>query len=464
MASIRSILRGANVVLGDPLDKRTGQVDIRVDGGLITEIGTDLDQHSEFEILDLTDQWIVPGFVDGHQHLWQSVIRGLLADCLHPESALIVKKLVGNVLTPEDVYASTFGGAVSQLEAGVTCTLDHCDAVRSLEHGRAAVSALDASGLRAVWCHGFDSIDPVPTHLASDAHALAAHVRSATSGLLSFGVAPNDASDLADFADQVHLGQALESLILTHTDTKHGQIPGGNVSEKWLTAGLLGDRHVHAHCTSTPAAMFAAFADLGCSVVCSPDLELASGLGYTALRQASDAGVTVGLSAGSPAVTSADMFATMRMGLQSERGRYQQLAAEASGTSSIGQITMRTEEVLHFATLGAAQAIGLGDICGSIEVGKAADLVTVSTNSPRLRPIVDPIAGVVLHMSVADIDSVLVAGEFRKRGGRMIDGLDSAAIHQLDAAFERISAAYQSQSGQSLAATPTMAIGASMAQ
>lgn len=464
MAASRSILRGASVVLGDPLDKRTGRVDIRIDDGLISEIGTDLVDHGEFDIVDLSDQWIVPGFVDGHQHLWQSVIRGVLADRLWPDSAVVAKNLVMKVLTPEDVYAGTFGGAVSQLEAGVTCTLDHCDAVRSLAHGDAAIRALDAAGVRAVWCHGFDSVDPVPPGLASDARTLAAQVRSASSGLLSFGVAPSAAADVIDFADQIRLGRDLDSLILTHTDTDHGQIAGEHSSETWLRAGLLGDRHVHAHCTSTPAAMFAAFADLGCSVVCSPDLELASGLGYTALRQASDAGVTVGLSAGSPAVTSADMFATMRMGLQSERGRYQQLAAEARGTSGISQITMRTEEVLHFATLGAARAIGLGDLCGSIEVGKAADLVTVSTTSPRLRPIVDPIAGVVLHMTVADIDSVLVAGKFRKRGGRMTEDLGGAAIHELDAGFQRISAAYQLQFGQPVTAAPTVATGAGVAR
>lgn len=439
MSSTEVILRGARVLLGDPRDKRIDPIDIRIADGVISEIGVELEV-GDAEVIDYSDCWIIPGFVDAHHHVWQAVLRGRFADVLYEESAAVVRDLVAHSVVPADVYAGTYGGAVAMLDAGITCTFDHCDAVTTVEHGRAAVHGLHDAGIRGVWGYGFDSAASAagPEQRLDDARALGSLISDHP--LLSLGVVPSGDGDLEQFAAQVALGAEFDAPILTHTDARDhdGQLSD---SEIWLNEGLLSERHVHAFCSTTPARMFDEFARLGCSVVSTPDLELGGGLGYTALRQSYGADVNTALGTGSQAVVSPDMFATMRLGMQSERMRYQQATAEASGTSGIDRIALRTEEVLFFATLGSARAIGLGDVCGSIEVGKAADLVVIRSASPRLVPLIDPVVAIVMHMGVADIHAVLVAGEFRKKNGTMVDGAAARAVSELDASHARMTSA-----------------------
>lgn len=447
MSSSEIVLRGARVLLGDPREKKIKPVDVRIADGLIVEIGAGLDA-GDAEVVDCSGCWVIPGFVDAHQHVWQAVLRGRLADATYQESVAVVRDLVAGPLGPADVYAGTYGGAVAMLDAGITCTLDHCDAVATVEHGRMGVQGLHDAGIRGTWAYGFDSPPPVDPSGREEAGSHdqrlddARTLRAVIAGhpLLSFGVAPAADDGPEQFAAQLALAAENDAVVLTHTDA-HDRGDAPSESQTWLDAGLLSSRHVHAFCSTTPAPMFAELARTGCSVVSTPDLELGGGLGYTALHQADEAGVTTALGAGSQAVASPDMFATMRLGMQSERMRYQQAAAVTSGTSGITSITMRSEEVLHFATLGSARALGLDDVCGSIEVGKAADLVVVKPASPRLAGLVDPVVGIVMHMGVADVDAVLVAGEFRKRDGALVGTVAARAIDELDAAHARLAPA-----------------------
>ena len=439
MSSAEAILRGAQVLIGDPRDKTIDRADIRIVDGIIAEIGGE-PEVGEAEVIDCSDCWIIPGFVDAHQHVWQAVLRGRFADLLLEEADAAVRDLVHTSLAPADVHAGTYGGAVAMLDAGTTCVFDHCDAVATAEHARAAIGGLHDAGIRGVWGYGFDSAVSTAgsDQRLADARALGGLLSQHS--LLRLGVVPSVDGDLAGFRAQLALGAELEAPILTHTDARQR---GGSLadSEVWLNDGLLSERHVHAFCSTTPAAMFDEFARLGCSVVSTPDLELGGGLGYTALNQSYQAGANTALGTGSQAAVSPDMFASMRLGMQSERMRYQQATAEASGTSGIDRIALRTEEVLFFATLGSARALGLGDVCGSIEVGKAADLVVIRPASPRLVPLIDPMVAIVMHMGVADIDAVLVGGEFRKRNGTMVDDAAARAVSELDASHTRLTSA-----------------------
>jgi len=71
---------------------------------------------------------------------------------------------------------------------------------------------------------------------------------------------------------------------------------------------------------------------------------------------------------------------------------------------------LNSRQVMLMATRWGAEALGLGDVCGSLEAGKAADIVIADVRKPHLMPMYDPYSHIVYSMSAADIDSVIING------------------------------------------------------
>jgi cytosine/adenosine deaminase-related metal-dependent hydrolase len=110
-------------------------------------------------------------------------------------------------------------------------------------------------------------------------------------------------------------------------------------------------------------------------------------------------------------------------------------------------LTLGVRDVLRFATLGGAEALGMGSLVGSVEPGKAADLLLLRSDRIHMTPLNDPVAAVVLHAGPADVDTVLVGGEVVKEAGRLADGRAPAAIALVQSSCERIVAALEPRGG-----------------
>jgi 5-methylthioadenosine/S-adenosylhomocysteine deaminase len=84
-------------------------------------------------------------------------------------------------------------------------------------------------------------------------------------------------------------------------------------------------------------------------------------------------------------------------------------------------------QVLHMATAGGAKALGLGNICGSIEVGKRADLVLVDVDTVHSQPVNDIFSQIVHCAKASDVKTLIVNGEILMRD-RQMTGLDEGKI------------------------------------
>ncbi|WP_256839836.1 amidohydrolase family protein [Ornithinimicrobium faecis] len=447
------VLAGAHVVVGDPRQRNFTQVDIEITDGIITALDVGLAREG-VEVVDVSWAWIIPGLVDTHHHLWQSTMRALTSDFTLDDYFWTIRRNHSGSHRPVDVYNGTFGGAASMLDAGTTCTVDFSHCIVTPDHADAAVSAIKDSGIRAVWCYGFynQPLDDPWFKRPEERYADARRVRSTffptDDERVRFGVSPTEMARVPfeQIADEIRMGRELDGLVHPHTNTRWR--PGHRSDiQQWHEAGLLWEKQLHSHCNCTDAEDLKILADVGCAVSSTPETEVGMGLGYTVLRAADQAGVTTGLGADIQSNNSPDLFTAMRIALASERGRYHQPVIESAGTSALEAVALRTEDVLHFATLGGARGLGLGDVCGSIEVGKAADLVLIRSDTPRLHPTVDPINTIVMHVTVADIDTVIVGGDVVKEGGRLRQDISAKAINGLDESGEWVDHVVQQGSG-----------------
>jgi 5-methylthioadenosine/S-adenosylhomocysteine deaminase len=82
--------------------------------------------------------------------------------------------------------------------------------------------------------------------------------------------------------------------------------------------------------------------------------------------------------------------------------------------------------MLEMATVNGAHVAGLEDRTGSLTPGKQADVVLIDATALNMAPIHDPVAAVTLSADVSNVEAVLVAGEFRKRDGKLLADVSRA--------------------------------------
>lgn len=158
--------------------------------------------------------------------------------------------------------------------------------------------------------------------------------------------------------------------------------------------------------------------DHNIGIVSTPESEMAMSHGHPSGFPFLRADCNIGLGVDSPAISSGDLFAQMRLALQEFRMRQNATYHQRGKLPDV--IQARTDEVLYMATLGGARAIHMDTEIGSLEVGKAADITIIRTDSPSMVASVDYSAALVTHCSAADVDSVMVNGEWLKRKGKLL--------------------------------------------
>ncbi|HEV7803579.1 MAG TPA: amidohydrolase family protein, partial [Burkholderiales bacterium] len=141
---------------------------------------------------------------------------------------------------------------------------------------------------------------------------------------------------------------------------------------------------------------------------------------------------------------SGDMLTAARITLSHQRA-LDNIVARQSGTLG-GKSRVRTRDALAWITIEGARMLGQEDSIGSLAPGKQADLVMISTRSLNMQPIHDSVSAVVMHANQSNIDSVMVAGDWRKRHGRLVRDDSRAVMEALQRSSSRIVGALGIQS------------------
>jgi cytosine/adenosine deaminase-related metal-dependent hydrolase len=102
--------------------------------------------------------------------------------------------------------------------------------------------------------------------------------------------------------------------------------------------------------------------------------------------------------------------------------------------------TLSCNDALGWITLRGAEALGLADRIGSLTPGKQADVILLRADTLNMRPLHDPVAAVIMQGAPANVDTVFVDGEFRKRHGKLLYAPLARRLDELDASGQRIAA------------------------
>lgn len=455
MGSTRKLITNGSVLLGPPEDGVVERVDLLIENGVIASIGTDIEA-ADAERIDAEGCFVLPGFVDSHQHLWQTTMRGLTADWDLTEYFWCIRNNHSALHSPADIYAGTYAGALAALDSGTTTTIDFSHCLNTPDHADEAVRAIKQAGIRAVWCYGlFDApqerpVFTTPEQRWSDVRRIRTTqlAGSNKNELVTMGLALTEVGlkPWSVLRGEFALADELDVLLTTHANVVWGpdRIPEIDWYHK---AGLLGPNQLHSHANTSSDHELKLLADAGACTCSTPDTELQMGMGFPVFARAAALGVTVGLGGDIQSNNSQDPFTQMRLALQAENLRASLPIIETEGLTALNGAGTTPAQVLHYATLGSARTLGLGDVTGSLEPGKQADIILVRNDGLRQRPITDPIKTIVLHCGIGEVDSVFVAGERVKRNGELIHRDTAAAARLVDESYERLNAAVEKRSG-----------------
>jgi 5-methylthioadenosine/S-adenosylhomocysteine deaminase len=388
----------------------------------ISSIG--LDGSGADEVIDARERIVIPGFVDSHRHLWQTLLRGTLGDLTIRRYIQVIRMHVASRFGPPDTYAATFAGAVDALNAGVTTIVDYAHNVNSEGDAREGLRALDDSGIRAVWAMGMLSAPGAGDRFAQDTEAkrgLFAELKRAyePSPLLEVAMAPAELGfgDIDLATDEWRIARDNDAMVTLHANDLPNA--GGEI-ELLDQAGLLGPDVLLVHCNVVSDREWQALRDAKTTISTQTESELSLASGMPIIAEARRQGLAPTIGVDSVALSSGDMFTQMRLALQFVREVEAVRLWEENPLPD--ELTVGAEEALAWATSNGAAAAGLDDRVGSLTPGKQADIVLLDTSDPSFLGWwgESPLEAAVFQASTSCVETVLVGGRQKKRDGHLV--------------------------------------------
>lgn len=428
--SSRVLIRNGWIVTMDPELGDIKRGSLLIEGSDIAEIGQDVSAPEGCEVIDADSMIVIPGLVDMHKHLWQTALRGVVADLTLVDYFHGVRRNYLSRYRAEDVRVGTYVGALELVHSGTTTVLDHSHGVVTPEHADALAEAELAAGVRGVWAYGYcpvetqDGSEAFSSHAAriEDAFRVRDQYFSSDTSLLRMGIAMTEQGllPLELTENELRSAQEMDAVWTTHCHCGPGNAPITRGFHTLHAKGFIDHRAVLSHCNEFGVDDFAVVAEQGAHFASSPDSEIALGIARpTPYMYALLAGVQPCLGTDCVTCMSTDMFACMRMALTFARHQFN--SGPGHTFETVTEQVVSTRDVFRWATIEGAKALGLEDRIGSLTPGKAADVVLVDASAINLAPVLDPVADLVLHAHAGNVDTVLVDGVVRKRNGELVD-------------------------------------------
>jgi cytosine/adenosine deaminase-related metal-dependent hydrolase len=406
-----TLIRNAYVMTMDPSAGDLPDADVHVKLGAIVAVGRNL-QAPGAQLIEGRGTIVLPGFVETHWHMWNALLRSMSGD--KREHGYFPTALnLGKVYLPSDMYQGSRLACAEAIHSGITFVHDWCHNIRGPEFALANLRALKESGIRGRFSYGAAQGHPAGETIdLADLERLHRDWRNySNDGLLALGLAWRGVStgatgsvSAAAYQQDFSAARALGIPISVHANNRKGSDAIALLARE----KFLGKDVQIIHATWVSPAEIRALADNGCPVSLSPYTELRIGFGFPPTGEFLAAGIPVGLSVDTTALSgNADMFAIMKAIQNIENSR------------ANNEFKLPARRVLELATIEGARSMGIDDRVGSLKPGKRADLIMVNTREVNLGVFSEPAHMLVEAAQPANVDTVMVDGRILKRRGRL---------------------------------------------
>ncbi len=430
-----TLIRAGTIVTADAERRIVQDGGILINGNTIEAVLTQSEllnfRTFDGEVVEAGAHVVIPGFVQTHIHLCQTLFRGL-ADDLELLDWLRLRIFpLEAAHNATSLYASARIGIAELLRSGTTTIMDmgtiHCE--------EEIIRAVDEMGIRAFVGkammdtneHYAKLKEPTKDSLSSSLW-LAENLHRNANGRIRYAFAPRfvlSCSErlLQETNEIVH--SLAGALLHTHAaenrsemDAVRAQCKMNNI-EYFHHIGILHETTCLAHCIWLNDHEIDLIAEHKAKILHCPSSNLKLGSGVANIPAYLKRGIGVSLGAdGAPCNNNLDMFLEMRLAALLQKPPH-------------GPKTMPAQTVFELATRGGAAALGLEKEIGSIEKGKKADFVVLNLDklwNPLLGSLEDNLYSTIVYSCRPEnVDSVMVDGRWLVRRGEVL-GIDDAQL------------------------------------
>ncbi|HEY4893229.1 MAG TPA: amidohydrolase family protein [Reyranella sp.] len=436
----RIVVRDAEIVTMDAALGDFSQADILVEDGKIRAVGPSLPA-ADAEAIDGAGMIALPGIIDAHTCLWQTVLRGYVPD-LWPGTYYSALLPLRSRFAPEDNFNAAYVGGCEMLSYGTTTVVDYCHDIRSPAYAPASIAALKETGIRHLFTYSFMPV--LPNEFARPDDRLADGRRvydkfhdPAGLTIIGFGIDSIGALGLENGLEkQLTFSRDLKAPSCIHVNET------GTIS-RLHASGLLGPDLlvIHGNLISNGELELMAKARMPLCFTPTADTQ---GTPADVVRRAIDRGVEVVFGCDIPCSIASDPLGQLRV-MFNVQG-FLDGAMERSFSSVVGRRPpvrpglplLTPRRLLETATIGTARVLGLDDRIGSLTPGKRADIVLIRKGPFGDSIARDACAHVLLQTSPRDIDTVMVDGEIRMKAGVLAGFEPDRAAAMIRASRQRI--------------------------
>ena len=419
------LIKNGTVITMNP-GREVLRADIYIEDDRIVRMGPDLaDAHPGVhpdDTLDATDRVIIPGLIQGHMHVTQTLLRGLADELeLMDWLAKRIWPLEGGHDHASNAISARLAAA-ELIRSGCTGLID----MGTAHHQDAIFETMRDTGLRGLFgkCMlDYGGADVPATLMESTENCLRESERlmrkwhMSANGRLRYAPAPRFVPSCTEklLADTRDMARANGLRLHTHASENRGEcafveslVHTRNLSYLHKI-GYTGEDVVLAHCIWLDDEEMRILADTGTHAVHCPssNTKLASGIARVGEMLDKGCRVSLGLDG---AHNHMDGLLEMR------------LTAGLQKVNDLSPTAMSPLKVLEMATLGGAAALGQEADLGSLEPGKKADLAVLNLNRLNCVPRIgrDPVASVVYQATRENVEATVVDGKFLYRDGRYL--------------------------------------------
>ena len=386
-------------------------------GDAISYIGTsDRKKFQAKRIIDAKGGLMLPGLINGHTHAAMTLFRGLADD-------LPLMEWLNNYIFPAEsrmdadfVYTGTLLACAEMIMSGTTT---FCDMYLFEEHVARAAKEAGMRSLVGEVLYDFDS----PNYGKMDdglKYTEALINKWQDDPLVSIAVEPHSlftcSPELLSRSNELAL--KYNAPLIIHVAETRSEIDevkkryGKGPVEHLNSLGLLGPQLITDHCVHLGEEDIRMFAENDVKVIHNPESNMKLASGIAPVPDMLKSKVTVGLGTdGCASNNNLDLFTEMDM------------AAKLHKINTMDTTVMDAVTVMRMTTIEGAKALGMGEITGSLEKGKKADVIILDTKKPHLTPMYNPFSHLVYSARGNDVSHTIINGQLLMEDRKLL-GID----------------------------------------